>query len=256
MQKHKLPSGSTSRNEKKSDATTTTSIEPPAMQSSISLPTSREESSSISAFSAALNLPDLSTRKEMAFRKQSNSSRGGTTRRKETNNDEALPCHPPPVSSSSSASYKHSRSSLSAQLTGPLAALEGVTASLRSRGKKEGGVDQDEPLWKGTVKRMTVGRCASTSSSALTAYPDRLEYKFHSSSGSSVAMTMFFRDMDPSTVVLDKATLAFHISTPLIQFSSSDYEHTDPSDLLSLTFFTIQDVRDFARSLRSFLPLS
>lgn len=83
----------------------------------------------------------------------------------------------------------------------------------------------------------------------------RLEYKFHSS-GSCITMVMFYRDMDPSTASLNKTTLAFHISTPLIQFSSKDYAHSDPTDLLSITFFSIADAKEFERSVQGHLPLS
>ena len=248
MQRHKLPSTSTQPHTRNDQKRSSDVQEPVAMQPSISPALiTREEPSSLSAFTAALNLPDLSSRKELAFRKNVPSQSSKTT------GNEASPSgRYPPTRSSSSA--RHSQSSLSAQLNGPLAALDGVTASLRSRGKKE--VDQDEPLWKGSIRRLTVGRCASTSSSALTAYPDRLEYKFHSSSGSSIAMIMYVRDMAPFSVTLNKTTLSFHISTPLVQFSSTDYSHTDPSDLLSLSFFTIQDMRDFKRCVETFLPLS
>jgi hypothetical protein len=243
MQKHTLPSSSTSRNQDAHQSKTEQVNSASAMPASvITTPASP------SSFAAALNLPDLSQRKEMAFKKQT-VSRGDSKAKSSTRNNKEESSSDPPASSS-----RHSRSSvgLSGQLNGPLSALEGITASLRSRGKKD--FDQDEPLWKGTVKKMTVGRCASTSSSALTAYPDRLEYKFHSSSGDSIAMIMFFRDMTPSTVVLDKTTLVFHIETPLIQYSSADYSHGDVSDLLSLSFFSIQDAREFSRSVRSFLP--
>ena len=246
MQKHKLPSTSTSRAEQKQAAEPPMHIHPSS--SSAPLVTKFEPTAAVasSAFDAALlNLPDLSARKELAFKKANlkpvgrvnSNARGG----------QAEASSSPPTSASSA---RHS--SLSAQLNGPLAALEGVTASLRSRGKD---LNPEELNWKGSVKNLTVGRCLSTSSSSLSAYADRLSYKFHSSSGSSIAMLMYYKDMDPSTVELNKTTLSFHISTPLIQFSSTDYSHADPSSLLSFSFFSIQDARDFAQAARAYLPL-
>lgn len=166
MQKHKLPSSSTIRQSAlEQDGAASNIINVPPMHQTVTpipVPTrtaAANEPSSL--FAAALNLPDLAARKEMAFKKKTASSRSVSISR-EGSQAEASPSRPPPPAGAS----RHS-GGLSAELSGPLAALDSVTASLRSRGKDG---DADEARWKGTVKNLTVGRCGSISSSPLNAY--------------------------------------------------------------------------------------
>ncbi|PNH05140.1 hypothetical protein TSOC_008637 [Tetrabaena socialis] len=144
-------------------------------------------------------------------------------------------------------------------------AASSILAAVEER-KGGGGT----PLVKATAKDFVVGRATCASSSVVTLFPDRMEYKFSHSTQGRIDMVMFTKQGRMTVVVLmcmlppdvllqdmvapeldsKSLVLKFHVGKPLRHFVDA-YDSCDPAHVLALTFHEKADASQFADALAS-----
>lgn len=127
------------------------------------------------------------------------------------------------------------------RLEGHFNSLREATSSLKEALRN--GSSSDEPLMKATCRNIVVGQACSSSSSILTAYHDRLEYKFHHNNHGQVHMCMWFRDIGDAR--LEGLVLSFHVARDLRHFGN-DYNPNRKNDRLAVEFCCHESSREFS----------
>lgn len=131
------------------------------------------------------------------------------------------------------------------RLAGHYASLTDASSSLKAA-LRRGAPSDAEPTMKAPCRNLVVGRAASSCTSVLSIFSDRLEYKFHHDRHGQVQMLMWFRDIDEATMDMSSLTLAFHVCRPLRHFGS-DYDPSCGQDRLALQFFNSADAVAFCK---------
>ncbi len=112
-------------------------------------------------------------------------------------------------------------------------------------------------LLKVTCNNFRVGRATCSSSSVVTVYPDRLEYKFHhpQQQQSRIDMVMYFKDMLSPELSTRSGppVFTFRVGKPLRHFLG-DYDVCDPQHVLVITLGSRDDARQFCDAIQDKLP--
>ena len=97
---------------------------------------------------------------------------------------------------------------------------------------------------KAPCRNLAVGQACSTSSSIITVFHDRLEYKFYHNTHGQIKMCMWFRDIGDAK--LEGLRFTFHVRRALRHFGS-EYDPSSKTDRLTLELCSQDNAAEFRR---------